>query len=59
MVDDNFVNADGEHFLEDVIDVTAPPGIIVRDDADDCKGISSLELLLEEMQEYAFRLLPG
>lgn len=50
---------DGEHLLEDtglgVIDEeTVVCGIIVRDEAE-VKGISSLELLLEETHEYDFK----
>ena len=57
---DSFVmTVDGEHLFEDTglggmdeeVDVC---GIIVRDDAE-VKGISSLELLLEETHEYDFK----
>ena len=53
------MTVDGEHLFEDTglggmdeeVDVC---GIIVRDDAE-VKGISSLELLLEETHEYDFK----
>ena len=50
---------DGEHLFEDAglgrMDEEADIcGIIVRDDAE-VKGISSLELLLEETHEYDFK----